>query len=278
MGIKGHSINLLKSYLTNRRQMVKLGTFTSDSLDNKYGVPQGSTLGPLLFNLFISDLSTMLANTKHILFADDLVITENESQISDLQEKLKYTHTTIIKYFAENGLVINAEKCNIMIFNKKSNMKDIKLNIDNHQLETVKQFKYLGVILDEKLTLKVNNEQIYKKMANMIYAIKRNRKYLNEQLTFKLITAMVYSTLNYGISIYYLFLTKILDKKLNRLFHQTLTLIIPGHPDDAKTKYKILDVRQRFIYFTSIFVYKAINEKNHMFKNYDLNSYQLRGN
>ena len=83
-GIKGQAINLLKSYLTNRKQKCQVNSFSSERLI-KCGVPQGSILGPLLFLLYINDLPHCLSKTKPWLFADDTNLTASANSMTDLE-------------------------------------------------------------------------------------------------------------------------------------------------------------------------------------------------
>merc|ERR1712055_973207 len=71
MGFRGPIHRWIESYLTNRKQYVVIGSNSSEILDTKIGVPQGSTLGPLLFILYINDMSNSLSNLKVVHFADD---------------------------------------------------------------------------------------------------------------------------------------------------------------------------------------------------------------
>jgi len=207
-----------------------------------------------------------------------LVVLEVNEDIHKLEQKLKLTNTIIINYFKDNDLIINVDKCNVMIFNVKTKNIRISIKINNQELEMVNNYKYLGVTIDTKLNFKLNNDQLYAKLARMLNAINSKRKYINEPISFKLITSLVYSILDYAIIIYYVFLTTSQVKKLNRLFEKSLKIINPRSPQDAKSKYKILNVRERFIYFTACFVKKSMNENRDVYQNYDSLTYELRRN
>ena len=86
LGMDGLTLAWFRSYLTERRQCVKLNNLTSDTLPITYGVPQGSMLGPILFSIYINDISDIV-NCDVLLYADDTVIFHHDKDI--LQYTLK---------------------------------------------------------------------------------------------------------------------------------------------------------------------------------------------
>ena len=87
-GIRGPTLDLFASFLTNRFQYVSLENHQSNLKNINYGVPQGSVLGPLLFNIYINDISTSVSCTPR-LFADDTCLIVDDKNINDLHKKLR---------------------------------------------------------------------------------------------------------------------------------------------------------------------------------------------
>ena len=109
-GIKGQAINLLKSYLTNRKQRCQIrNSFSSERLI-KCGVPQGSILGPLLFLLYINDLPHCLSKTKPRLFADDTNLTASANSMTDLEAAVNSDLENLRKWLIANKLSLNVAK------------------------------------------------------------------------------------------------------------------------------------------------------------------------
>ena len=152
-GIRGVAYDLIKSYLSNRKQCVKSGSHLSVFMDIECGVPQGSILGPLLFLLYVNDLP-IAVDLYSILFADDTCVLSSSkcdrTLILDLNEKLSRLNT----WFTSNKLTVNYTKTNYIVFagNKKSFDGVIKMG--THTLQRVSSTKYLGIMFDEKLDWK----------------------------------------------------------------------------------------------------------------------------
>ena len=122
-GIKGQAINLLKSYLTNRRQRCQIrNSFSSERLI-KCGVPQGSILGPLLFLLYINDLPHCLSKTKPRLFADDTNLTASANSMTDLEAAVNSDLENLRKWLIANKLSLNVAKTEFILIGSKSTIK-----------------------------------------------------------------------------------------------------------------------------------------------------------
>ena len=118
------------------------------------GVPQGSTLGPLLFLLYINDLPNAATDANNLMFADDTALYVSGNKQIEIQTKLQQTLNKVKQWCDENQLTLNA-KTQYVLFTpkrKEKNYRDITLKIGTQEIERVTKYKYLGTILDSKLT------------------------------------------------------------------------------------------------------------------------------
>ena len=130
-GIRGNILDWFKKYLNNREQFTSINKTHSDKKNISCGIPQGSVLGPLLFLIYINDLPNVSKKLYSILFADD----------------------TWQIWFASNKLTLNIEKSHYVIFHRaRLKQSNINITLSNISLERVTFTKFLGVIIDEKLS------------------------------------------------------------------------------------------------------------------------------
>ena len=115
-GIRGLVLHWVRSYLSNRKQFVKLGDYCSSCLDIVCGVPQGSVLGPKLFILYINDICKVSKLLKLVLFADDTNIFCSGDDLAELLKDLTEEIIKLKNWFDYNKLSLNLAKTKIMLF------------------------------------------------------------------------------------------------------------------------------------------------------------------
>ena len=201
-GIRGTPFQLLSSYLHDRNQKTIINNKHSNTEKITCGVPQGSILGPLLFNLYINDIVNVSLFTTR-LFADDACFTYSLKDPILLQTTVNNEINKINTWLKTNKLSANYSKTNYIIFNnkKKDNYK-FNITMEHHQLQRVSEIKYLGVIVDEKLNWQRHIELIKTKISRASYILSKLRHYVNLNTLKLTYYNLVYPYLNYCITVW----------------------------------------------------------------------------
>ena len=153
-GIRGVALSLIESYLTERQQCVQINNVTSELDFISHGVPQGSILGPLLFLLYINDISLCSDILNFFLFADDTAIFFSHNDPMTLEKTMNEELVKVSNWLIANQLSLNVKKSNALLFRMKNDVCDpiVNIVINGDTVEEKQHTKYLGVILDHKLT------------------------------------------------------------------------------------------------------------------------------
>ena len=179
-GFSTSCVNWFKSYLGCRSQITKCDQKNfSSSKPVLMGVPQGSTLGPLLFILYANDICHIkeLYNINIKLYADDTVIYASGASIREVQETLQSCLDYVYQWCLENRLYMNMKKTQIMWFNTLNicNEEEIAytISIDDVLLSRVHSYTYLGVELDENLSYDRHLENVVNKTTQKLYIFRK---------------------------------------------------------------------------------------------------------
>ncbi len=180
IGITGSYLKWFESYLKNRKLTVKVLNQFSYFKDIKYGVPQGSQLGPVLFNIYLNRMLENMQHCKIWAFADDVLILAQHKELLEAEYRLQQDFITFTKYSHDRGLIINPKKTCLMHIHPK-NLKFIRNpvirlhncecvasnNTGNNcsctQIKLVEETKYLGVILDKRMTWTIHILALHEK-------------------------------------------------------------------------------------------------------------------
>ena len=201
-GIRGNVFKLLESYLSGRSQFVKLDGIYSSTVQIKYGVPQGSILGPLLFLIYVNDLPSA-TNFFIKLFADDTFLCAQNKNMKVLEKEVNSELEKVFVWLASNKLTLNISKSKYMIFtNTRKNFHEISVKINKTPLEKCTKYKYLGIIIDEKLSWKDHIEYVCKKVSKACGIFAKLRHCASVEILRDIYYALFYSYMRYGITIW----------------------------------------------------------------------------
>ena len=178
-GFSLDAVTFFYSYLKRRNQNVKINNTHSVFQILLSGVPQGSILGPLLFNIFINDLYLWLTKTDLLNFADDNTISAAEKTIENLISVLERQSQDAIEWFKVNEMIVNPDKFQAIIVKKNSKMENsYPLNINDQTINSENSVKLLGIEIDNKLSFEQHISTLCKKASNQLNAIGRIKQYL----------------------------------------------------------------------------------------------------
>lgn len=164
-------INWMTSFLTGRRQRVKLGDIVSEWLNLNGGLPQGSFLAPLVFIMFINDLHTIYPAHKYI---DDVTVSEIIDRSSN--SKMSTALHVIDDYSDDNHMTINAKKTKVMGVCPIGSSKHEPLYLKNNQIEDVTSFKLLGVHIDNDLKFSTHVQFICSRANTRLHFLKHLKR------------------------------------------------------------------------------------------------------
>ena len=179
--------------------MVNYKSVNSDTLVVSCGVPQGSVLGPLLFLIYVNDISQSSSLLSFLLFADDTNLFFSHKDIKILGKTVNEELCKVANWLACNKLSLNVKKTHFMIFkakNKKMNL-DLNIKIGNEIIERVNNTNFLGLIIDDDLSWKHHIIKVTSKISKLCGIMVRARHYLPIRTLRTVYNAMVYQYLSY---------------------------------------------------------------------------------
>lgn len=201
-GLSESSVELVTSYLSNRKQICCVNGVLSDARNIYNGVPQGSIIGPLLFNIFINDLLKLPLRGFLQCYADDAVSKYRAQSLPQIQEMMQNDLEIMQQWFSANKMSINTKKTNFMLFTTTHSSPSITLTINNEPLKQVQETNYLGIVIDSRLKWNSHINKVRKKILPYVFAIKRVRKCLGMQSCWQIYNSYILPHLTYLLCIW----------------------------------------------------------------------------
>ena len=259
-GFDKSALKSIQSYLTNRWQRVKIDSSFSNWFELTLGVPQGSVLGPLLFNIYLNDLLWFIKDCEVCNFADDTTIFACDKDIDEMKNKLEKSADIAIEWFKTNYFKLNTDKCKLIVGGHKSHPITVRVGTSNVKEET--SVKLLGIKIDNKLTFDAHISKFVKKANSKLFVIRRGLNLLTLSKRKTLLKSFVQSQFSYAPLVWML-CGKVANKKINRVHYKFLKML---YDDDTSTYEQLLDkydeftVHQRNIQQLMIEMYKVKND------------------
>jgi Reverse transcriptase (RNA-dependent DNA polymerase) len=250
-----------RSLLENRKMYVQLKGQNSAQMPLTRGVPQGSSLGPLLFNIYYNDVVKRFKHADITLFADDTALMSAASNTRSLMQSLQCQLTQIDTHLTKLRMELNSSKTFFLIFRSSSNDNGLTLQLRDSSVKQCDSFKYLGMHIDNDLTWKTHVGMLTRKVQKILYVLHRCSGKSNNNRRILLFRSYVYPHFLYGIQLY-MFCSVSLRAKLEALFRRCCRLAtrdLDGR-DDALTfrLLNVLPLRLTFQYSSAVMLYSVL--------------------
>jgi len=280
-GFRGVALNWFRSYLVDRQQYVSIISADNEnecrSFINKtsLGVPQGSILGPVLFNIFINDLP-LFVDSDLVMYADDTTAVFSAGTQEELLEKARTTVEQLNVWFNKNNLKLNLEKTNLIIINNYAGFTlTNQIQINNVFISELKSICFLGLTIDHQLTFENHILTINKKLNAVTFALRSLYENVNMQVLKTLYYGCFESILRYCILFWGCSSqADIIFKTQKRAIRAISGL---GRRDSCRNAFRqqgILTLSSLYAFCALVNVYKHQNEYNRVS---DFHDYDIRG-
>lgn len=259
-GLRGKCHNILKSYLENRKACTKIDNEISDTTDVCFGVPQGSVLGPLLFSIYVNEVSKYTDTCEIILFADDMILLSIHTNKQIMELNLQNDFDKLNRWLLTNDLFISEDKTcciDISSTHRQFLSGSLFIHTENCQnftncnntctkIKEVSESKYLGFGIDNHWKHNHHIELLITKLRKMIPLFYKIKNLLNNKNKCIIFDALVTSHLRYGIEVYG-FASSSKIERLQRV-HNTVLKVLFRKPTCHESttvlrkKYRILSI------------------------------------
>lgn len=229
LGFRGPFLSLLKDFLHERSQLVAVNGVYSSNLSLKAGVPQGSILSPLLFNIYVNDMASAVTNCMIYQYADDTLVLTHHLSYPKAMEMLQQSCNELMDWFNQNLIAINVSKTKLVCFH--SPLKVVSLNIPLFlhksncfpchcdKVPYSDTVKYLGILFDSDLSWNSHLTKICAKLRSVSCLLYNIKTFMPFGLRKRIAYSLAYTHLRYGITVF---------GQCSRLWHKKVNGILRG--------------------------------------------------
>ena len=266
-GLSPPAIYLLKSYLSCRKQCVKIGQNISSFLDIFKGVPQGSILGPVIFNIFINDIFYFVKDSALYNYADDNTISHSDYTLENVITTLEKESGVLIDWFSANKMQANPETFQAISLGKKTRDKHITFKLNGTTLACEEEVKLLGVTIDFSLNFNSHISNICKKAARQLNVLKRIGKHLCRLGKITIYHTFIMSNFSYCPLVWH-FCNEQNCRKIEKIQERALRFIYDDYSSNYNqllVKSNLPSLKTRRMRTMALEVFKIVNKQSPLF-------------
>ena len=264
-GFDNSALEIIFNYLSDRWQRTRINTSFSTWSELLIGVPQGSVLGPLLFNLYINDLFCQITNTHPCNFADDTSLNAFDLSLENLLLNLENDTLSVIVWFENNFMKLNEDKCHFLI--AANTNEHLWLKVGNVKIWESSEEKLLGVTIDKDLKFNSHLSNLCNKVSQKVSALARVAKLLPFYRKRILLKTFIESQFSY-CPLIWMFCSRQMNRKINHIHERALRIVYNDYTttfDDLLRKDKSVSIHHRNIQYVAIEMYKVVNNISPLF-------------
>ena len=258
-GFTYDSIRYIQSYLTDRMQRTNVNSQFSIWEKTHIGVPQGSILGPLFFNIYINDIFHFVNKCTLCNYADDNTMYTYDRDLSNLKVQINLDFENLDLWFDDNYMVLNPKKCEFMYLGKSKESQII--NYKQYNLKAKETKVLLGVVIDNKLSFKDHVSSICKKASRKMNALNRISSLLNYNEKITILNSFIQSQFNY-CPLVWMFCLRASNNKINKIHERALRVCQNDYVSTFENllyNTNSLDIHSKNIQKLMIEIYKCLN-------------------
>ena len=268
-GLSEGACKLMASYLTGRLQRVKISNCTSTWRIVTKGVPQGSRLGPDLFNIFMNDIFWVITICELANYADDNTLSKVENTVDALVNALRIDTVNALEWFIQNFMQANPHKFQAILMKSPTSVvtlpeyievKDVKIRCQN-------VVKLLGIYIDDKLKFTTHIDHICSTASTQLKIMYRFKKVLTVEDKTDMYRSFVLANFNYCPIVWH-YCDVNMMRKMEKLQERALRYLLNDHTSDYQTllfKSGFDTLHLRRIKAIACEVFKSINDLNPSF-------------
>ena len=257
-GLDYHSLSMIHNYLNNRCQRVKVNSKYSSSWESLHGVPQGSILGPLLFNIYLCDLFLFLNEFTVVNYADDntpfAIGQDNQSVIKQIEHNSNF----LFQWLANNVVKANPHKSHLLLSSKQYNLHAL---INNHIITNSVNETLLGITIDNELNFTEHVSKLCSKASSKLHALARISNFMKQGQKRVIMKAFIQSQFGY-CPVVWMFCNRTINARINRIHERSLRIVYNDYVSTFNQLLKIdksFTIHHRNIQSLAIEIYKVIN-------------------
>ena len=224
------------------------------------GVPQGSVLGPLLFCLYIDDITCSVVHSKIVLYADDTAIYFRHVDSKEISRVLAEDFSRVSDWLKMNKLTLNAKKTKSVLFGTPTMLSragNLSFSHGGEEIDQVSSFKYLGITLDENLNFSEHLVETAKKISSRIGVLGRVRKFLPIKYRVMLYNALILPFFDYASTAWSNTLAKHTDPLVSLHGRAARLIVGVSHTEEAIGALKWISLTDRWLCHRAVMMFKV---------------------